>query len=142
MPLLFLTKVTKDMKIYSTETFAPIFCLVEYDGENVQEGIDLTNELEFGLSVSIFSEDEDEAEMLADDIDSGAVHINHMTVYDNPLFPHGGAKGSGYGRFGGKWAIEEFTYVKTVTRQRKPSPQGTNGVTEGKEEVKLWKGLV
>ncbi|KAK6533330.1 hypothetical protein TWF694_002282 [Orbilia ellipsospora] len=118
MPPLFLTKVTKDMEIYHTETFAPIFCIVEYDGENVQEAVDLTNNLEFGLSVSIFSQDEEESTILAQYIDAAAIHFNHMTVYDNPLFPHGGAKGSGYGRFGGKWGIEEFTYIKTLTYKK------------------------
>ncbi|EPS38044.1 hypothetical protein H072_8188 [Dactylellina haptotyla CBS 200.50] len=115
VPLLFLTKVTKDMSIYQTETFGPIFSIVEYDGENPHDGIALANELEFGLSVSIFSKNEVEAIKLGEYIDSGAVHINHMTVYDNPVFPHGGVKASGYGRFGGKWGIQEFTYIKTIT---------------------------
>ncbi|KAK6526748.1 hypothetical protein TWF281_009951 [Arthrobotrys megalospora] len=116
LPPLFLGKVTKEMEIYHTETFAPVFCIIEYDGDNVDEAVKMTNELEFGLSVSIFSTDEDDAIKIAGEIESGAVHINHMTVYDNPSFPHGGVKASGYGRFGGKWGIEEFTYIKTITR--------------------------
>ncbi|KAF3904104.1 Omega-crystallin [Arthrobotrys entomopaga] len=125
MTPLFLTKVTKDMRIYKTETFAPVFCIVEYDGKNVQEAVDITNELEFGLSVSIFSQDEQESTILAQYIDAAAIHFNHMTVYDNPLFPHGGVKGSGYGRFGGKWGIEEFTYIKTLT-YKKTAPKIDN----------------
>ncbi|KAF3902964.1 Omega-crystallin [Dactylellina cionopaga] len=105
----FLEEITSD----TSSSLPPFF--IKYDGD-IEEGINLTNELEFGLSVSIFSADENEAIKVAGEIDSGAVHINHMTVYDNPSFPHGGVKASGYGRFGGKWGIEEFTYVKTVTR--------------------------
>ncbi|KAK6512046.1 hypothetical protein TWF481_000944 [Arthrobotrys musiformis] len=115
LPPLFLTKVTKEMEIYHTETFGPVFCIVEYEDDNIDEAVRMTNELEVGLSVSIFSADENKALKIAGEIESGAVHINHMTVYDNPAFPHGGVKASGYGRFGGKWGIEEFTYIKTVT---------------------------
>ncbi|KAF3938058.1 Omega-crystallin [Dactylella cylindrospora] len=114
-PPVFLSNVTKDMAVYSTETFGPVFCIVGYDG-GAEEGVKLVNELEYGLSVSVFSKDEERAVEVAEGVDSGAVHVNHMTVYDNPSFPHGGVKASGYGRFGGKWGIEEFTYVKTVTR--------------------------
>ncbi|KAJ6262038.1 Vanillyl-alcohol oxidase [Drechslerella dactyloides] len=120
-PALFLTGVTKQMEIYGTETFAPVFCLLEYDGENVEEGIKLTNDVEYGLSVAVFSANEDEALRVAEEIESGAVHVNHMTVYDNASFPHGGYKASGYGRFGGKWGIREFTFIKTITTSSQAS---------------------
>ncbi|KAK6333508.1 hypothetical protein TWF718_011316 [Orbilia javanica] len=115
LPPLFLTKITKEMEIYHTETFGPVFCIVEYEDDNIDQAVRMTNELEAGLSVSIFSGNKDEAIKIVPQIESGAVHINHMTVYDNPAFPHGGVKASGYGRFGGKWGIEEFTYIKTLT---------------------------
>ncbi|KAF3102167.1 hypothetical protein TWF569_009116 [Orbilia oligospora] len=115
LPPLFLTKVTQEMEIYNTESFGPVFCILEYEDDNVDKAVKMANDLEVGLSVSIFSADEDEAMNIAGEIDSGAVHINHMTVYDNPAFPHGGVKASGFGRFGGKWGIEEFTYIKTIT---------------------------
>lgn len=38
-----------------------------------------------------------------------------MTVHDEPNLPHGGAKKSGFGRFGGSTGIEEFLRLKTVT---------------------------
>ena len=47
-------------------------------------------------------------------IDS-AVHINNMTVHDEPSLPHGGAKKSGWGRFNASAGIEEFLRVKVVT---------------------------
>ena len=43
------------------------------------------------------------------------VHINSMTVHDEPNLPHGGVKKSGYGRFNGTAGIEEFLKAKTVT---------------------------
>ena len=44
-----------------------------------------------------------------------AVHINGMTVHDEPVLPHGGVKKSGFGRFNGTAGIEEFLKTKTVT---------------------------
>lgn len=44
-----------------------------------------------------------------------AVHINGMTVHDEPHLPHGGRKDSGFGRFGGSYGLDEFLTTKTVT---------------------------
>ena len=43
------------------------------------------------------------------------MHINGVTVYDEPTLPHGGVKASGFGRFGGSWGIEEFLVTKSIT---------------------------
>lgn len=48
---------------------------------------------------------------------SSAVHINAMTVHDEPVLPHGGWKSSGFGRFGGTSGYDEFLQTKTVTWQ-------------------------
>jgi acyl-CoA reductase-like NAD-dependent aldehyde dehydrogenase len=44
-----------------------------------------------------------------------AVHINSMTVHDEPVLPHGGVKNSGWGRFNGTQGLEEFLVTKSVT---------------------------
>lgn len=44
-----------------------------------------------------------------------AVHINTMTVHDEPVLPHGGYKSSGLGRFGGIKGYDGFLQTKTVT---------------------------
>ena len=48
-------------------------------------------------------------------IESGICHINAATVFDEPQMPFGGTKSSGYGRFGGKAAIEHFTELRAIT---------------------------
>ena len=53
-------------------------------------------------------------------IESGICHINGPTVYDEGQMPFGGTKGSGYGRFGGKAAIAEFTELRWITIQTAP----------------------
>ncbi len=48
-------------------------------------------------------------------IESGICHINSPTVHDEAQMPFGGVKASGYGRFGGKAAIDEFTELRWIT---------------------------
>ena len=48
-------------------------------------------------------------------IQSGICHINAPTVHDEGQMPFGGTKASGYGRFGGKAAIDAFTELRAIT---------------------------
>ena len=50
-------------------------------------------------------------------IESGICHINGPTVHDEAQMPFGGVKASGYGRFGGKAGIAEFTDLRWITVQ-------------------------
>lgn len=50
-------------------------------------------------------------------LQTGICHINAPTVHDEPQMPFGGVKSSGYGRFGGKAGIEEFTELRWMTVQ-------------------------
>ena len=50
-------------------------------------------------------------------IESGIVHVNDQTVGDEPQMPFGGVKDSGFGRFGGRAAMDEFTELRWVTVQ-------------------------
>ena len=50
----------------------------------------------------------------ADRLETGICHINGPTVYDDPAMPFGGMKASGYGRFGGAAALEEFTELRWI----------------------------
>ena len=57
---------------------------------------------------------------LAQRIESGICHINDTTVHDEPQMPFGGVKASGFGRFGGRAALEEFTELRWITVQELP----------------------
>jgi acyl-CoA reductase-like NAD-dependent aldehyde dehydrogenase len=82
------SNVNADMDIYHTETFGPVSTLIEV--ESVEEAIRVANDTEYGLSASVFSKDLSKALQIARRIDSGAVHINGMTVHDENSLPHGG----------------------------------------------------
>ncbi|KAI8680417.1 Aldedh domain-containing protein [Fusarium keratoplasticum] len=108
-----LTEVTQDMPIWRQETFAPVVTLVPFT--TLEEAIDLANDSDYGLSSSIFTSSVIRGIEVARRLDTGAVHINSMTVHDEAHLPHGGTKESGWGRFGVPWGISEFTQLKTIT---------------------------
>jgi acyl-CoA reductase-like NAD-dependent aldehyde dehydrogenase len=107
-----ISDVTPNMDIYQTESFGPSVALYEIETE--EEALRIANDTEYGLSSAVFTEDLRRGLRFAKGIETGAVHINHMTVHDESALPHGGAKASGYGRFNAA-AINEWVRTKTVT---------------------------
>ena len=105
--------VTPAMRIYSEESFGPAKSIVRVAG--VEEAIRVANDTEYGLSAAIFGRDVTRALAVAKRIETGICHINGPTVADEAQMPFGGVKGSGYGRFGGKAAIAEFTDLRWIT---------------------------
>lgn len=110
--------VTRDMLVYQEESFGPIVSVLRFDSD--EEAIRLANDSEYGLSSAVFSRDIARAMAVAQRIESGICHINGPTVHDEAQMPFGGVKGSGYGRFGGKAAIAEFTDLRWITIQTTP----------------------
>jgi acyl-CoA reductase-like NAD-dependent aldehyde dehydrogenase len=104
--------VTEDMDIYRTESFGPTVVLYEVDTE--EEALRLANDTEYGLTSAVFTEDLRRGLRLAKGIETGACHINSMTIHDESALPHGGAKSSGYGRFCAS-GLEEWVRTKTIT---------------------------
>ncbi|OEC99945.1 aldehyde dehydrogenase [Rhizobium sp. YK2] len=106
-------KVTPDMRIYSEESFGPAKSVIRVNGDD--EAIRVANDTEYGLSSAVFSGDIQRAMAVARRIESGICHINGPTVHDEAQMPFGGVKASGYGRFGGRAAIAEFTDLRWIT---------------------------
>jgi acyl-CoA reductase-like NAD-dependent aldehyde dehydrogenase len=100
------------MEIYQTESFGPTVSLIEIDSE--EEAMRIANDTEYGLSSSVFTEDLRRGLRFAREIETGAVHVNGMTVHDEAGLPHGGTKASGFGRFNSV-GMEEWVRTKTVT---------------------------
>jgi acyl-CoA reductase-like NAD-dependent aldehyde dehydrogenase len=48
--------------------------------------------------------------------------VNDQTVHDEPQMPFGGMKDSGWGRFGGLAAMDEFTELRWITVQAGARP--------------------
>jgi vanillin dehydrogenase len=106
-------RVTPSMRIYHEESFGPVKPVVRVEGE--EEAIRVANDTEYGLSAAVFSRDIQRALSVAKRIESGICHINGPTVHDEAQMPFGGMKSSGYGRFGSKAVIAEFTDLRWIT---------------------------
>ncbi|WP_430396524.1 aldehyde dehydrogenase [Ferrovibrio sp.] len=113
-----LDHVTPDMRIYHEESFGPVACVVRADGEAA--AVHAANDTEYGLSAAVFSRNIPRALTVAKRIDSGICHINGPTVHDEAQMPFGGVKASGYGRFGGKAGVEQFTELRWITLETQP----------------------
>ena len=113
-----LDHVTPAMRIYSEESFGPVAAIVRVQG--VEEAIRVANDTEYGLSSAVFGGNVQRALEVAGRIEAGICHINSATVDDEPQMPFGGVKSSGYGRFGGKAAIHEFTELRWLTIAKLP----------------------
>jgi vanillin dehydrogenase len=110
--------VRPEMKLYAEESFAPVVTVQRVDSDD--EAVQVANDSEFGLSAAVFSRDIARALNVAKRIESGICHINGPTVHDEAQMPFGGVKGSGYGRFGSKASIAEFTDLRWITIQTGP----------------------
>ena len=110
--------ITPDMKLYAEESFGPVATMTTFASD--EEAIRLANDTVYGLSAAVFTQNINKGLELAKQIDSGICHINGPTVHDEAQAPFGGSKDSGYGRFGSKSAINEFTEMRWVTIQTTP----------------------
>jgi acyl-CoA reductase-like NAD-dependent aldehyde dehydrogenase len=120
LPATVLDGVTSDMRIYREESFGPVVCVVRVRGAD--EAVRVANSSDYGLSASVFGRDIMRALAVAKRIQSGICHINGPTVNDEGQMPFGGVKGSGYGRFGGRAAIDEFTELRWITLEDSQQP--------------------
>ena len=107
--------VTPNMRIYYEETFGPVACVIRY--ADIDEAVSIANDTEYGLAAAVFGRDVGRALDVARRLETGICHINGTTIYDEPQMPFGGVKASGWGRFGGRAGIDEFTELRWITIQ-------------------------
>ncbi|MEQ3552696.1 aldehyde dehydrogenase family protein [Pseudonocardia nematodicida] len=110
--------VTPQMRVRHEESFGPLVSIIEVDGDD--EAVRVANESEYGLSAAVFSGDGTRGLDVARRVRSGICHVNGPTVHDEPQMPFGGVGASGWGRFGSRAAIEEFTELRWITVQSGP----------------------
>jgi len=113
-----LTNVKRGSPFSYEETFGPVVSITAV--ENEEQAISIANETAYGLSASVITQDFNKGLAIAERIESGIVHVNDQTVHDEPQVPFGGIKDSGWGRFGGRAGLEEFTELRWISMQRSP----------------------
>jgi betaine-aldehyde dehydrogenase len=103
--------VRPEMAIAREEIFGPVLSILTFD--TAEEAIEIANSTNYGLSSGIWTRDFDTALSVSRRIRTGTVWVN--TFMDGyPELPFGGYKESGQGRELGRFAIEEFTELKTI----------------------------
>ena len=106
-----LTDVTPQMRAYHEELFGP--AAVIYRVADAAEAVELANSSSFGLGGVVYGTNPDQAQEVADLLDTGMVWINSPQGSMADL-PFGGTKRSGVGRELGAYGIDEFVNKKLI----------------------------
>lgn len=104
--------VTTDMKLAWDEPFGPVLPIIRVKDKH--EAIELTNNSEYGLQASVFTQNINDAFYISNKLVVGTVQINNKTERGPDHFPFLGVKASGVGVQGIKYSIEAMTRVKSV----------------------------
>ncbi|WP_120500672.1 aldehyde dehydrogenase family protein [Roseovarius sp. EL26] len=103
--------VNNDMTIAREEIFGPVLSIIPFDTE--EEGIAIANDTPYGLTDYVQTQDPARANRMIRALRAGMVETNGQSRGNGA--PFGGMKQSGNGREGGKWGIEDFIEVKSVS---------------------------
>ncbi len=107
-----LIDVTPDMKVAQEELFGPVISITPFDTE--EEAIRMANDTKFGLSGAVHTSNIERGVQFAKKVHTGMIHVNDITINDEPIVAFGGEKQSGIGRLNGEWSLEEFTTLKWI----------------------------
>jgi aldehyde dehydrogenase (NAD+) len=111
-----------DVATAREEVFGPVITVVPAAGED--DALRIAKDTEYGLSSAVFTRDLERGTEFALRVQAGMTHVNDSPVNDDANTAFGGVKASGIGRFGGQWAVSEFTteHWVSVQRVRRPFP--------------------
>lgn len=106
-----LVDVTPENDAYREEFFGPIATVYRVGSE--EEAIKLANDTSYGLGSYVYTPNIEQAERVADQLDTGMVFVNGVGL-DGAELPFGGVKHSGFGRELGPYGMDEFVNKKLV----------------------------
>jgi acyl-CoA reductase-like NAD-dependent aldehyde dehydrogenase len=117
--------VTAGMRIAKEEIFGPVLSVIRV--KDFDEAVHVANDVDFGLSSSLYTNDVNRMYRFVDLIETGIVHVNSPTVGGEAQAPFGGMKGTGVGtREQGSVAVDFFTELKTVYADYTGTKRTTN----------------
>jgi len=101
-----------DMPVNREEIFAPVITVAPYD--DFDEAIGMANDTDFGLQSGIFTQNINRILRAFKRIEVGGLQVNDVSTFRVDQMPYGGVKGSGIGREGPRYTIEEMTETKLM----------------------------
>jgi acyl-CoA reductase-like NAD-dependent aldehyde dehydrogenase len=107
-----LADVPPEARVVADEVFGPVLVVSRVDG--VDEGLRAVNDSRFGLQAGVFTHDVRVAFRAHRELEVGGVVIGDVPAYRADQMPYGGAKESGVGREGVRYAMEDFTYERVM----------------------------
>lgn len=107
-----LTGVNPQLSVCSEEVFAPIVVVEKYN--ELDEALNLINNSRFGLQAGIFTNNISNIFKTYEQLEVGGLIVNDVPTFRADAMPYGGWKDSGTGREGVRYAINEYTDLKTL----------------------------
>jgi len=111
-----LEHTTPDMRVNREEVFAPVISVTAYD--EFDDALRIADETDFGLQVGIFTQNVNRVMRAFEEMNVGGVIINDIPSFRVDQMPYGGVRGSGTGREGPRYAIEEMTELRLLVINR------------------------
>ncbi|WP_054180133.1 succinate-semialdehyde dehydrogenase [Trabulsiella odontotermitis] len=111
-----LGNVTREMTAFRQEMFGPVAAIIV--ARDADHALELANDSEFGLSATIFTASDAQAQRFARELECGGVFINGYSASDARV-AFGGVKKSGFGRELSHFGLREFCNVQTVWKDRR-----------------------
>jgi acyl-CoA reductase-like NAD-dependent aldehyde dehydrogenase len=108
-----LLHTTPEMKVNCEEVFAPLVTVTPYG--KLDDAIAAANASPYGLQAGVFTTNLQTMFRLHAELDVGAVNGNDIPGFRVDRLPYGGAKASGLGREGVRYAIEAMTELRVLT---------------------------
>jgi len=112
IPAMVLTGVTREMKVWNQEVFGPVVVLTPFD--DFAQALALANDSDYGLQAGVFTPNLAHMWQAFETLEVGGVIINDAPVFRLDHMPYGGAKASGLGREGVRYAMEELTDLRLL----------------------------
>lgn len=107
-----LADVPADTTVACEEIFGPVLTLTRVDGE--AEAFAAVNDSKYGLQAGVFTHDVQTAFRAHSTLEVGGVIVGDVPSYRADQMPYGGAKQSGVGREGVRFAMEDYTYERVM----------------------------
>lgn len=107
-----LTECTSEMRCWTEETFGPVCPIRRFEDED--EAMAMANDSVFGLASYVVTDDQERIRRLGDELHTGIIGVNDPGPAVASV-PFGGVKHSGFGREGGRWGLEEYLELVTVS---------------------------